>query len=218
MHKVVVGITTLNNPDILNNCLKSIYKTHDMYKGLNIKILVIDDCSSDENLERVLDAIAARKMISFQYRNSDFSLQERVIEPYGVGTKNGYWYVAGRDLDRKSIRLFRLDRCVAMIKEQGKAGSYEVPGDFLMVNHLSARDRNRSCTLSVRVNRGNEIRKFSALIESSEDWDTLLYSYTEDSELMSDLLWHGDDVKVIAPVEIVAQYNSILAEIAKLHG
>ena len=184
--------------------------------SLNIFAPVI--FSSDENLERVLDAIAARKMISFQYRNSDFSLQERVIEPYGVGTKNGYWYVAGRDLDRKSIRLFRLDRCVALIKEQGKAGSYEVPGDFLMVNHLSARDRNRSCTLSVRVNRGNEIRKFSALIESSEDWDTLLYSYTEDSELMSDLLWHGDDVKVIAPVEIVAQYNSILADIAKLHG
>ena len=27
MYKVVVGITTLNNPEILNNCLKSIYKT-----------------------------------------------------------------------------------------------------------------------------------------------------------------------------------------------
>lgn len=59
MHKVVVGITTLNNPDILNNCLKSIYKTHDMYKDLDIKILVIDDCSSDENLERNKEVCAS---------------------------------------------------------------------------------------------------------------------------------------------------------------
>ena len=59
MHKIVVGITTLNNPDILNNCLKSIYKTHDMYKGLDIKILVIDDCSSDENLERNKEVCAS---------------------------------------------------------------------------------------------------------------------------------------------------------------
>jgi GT2 family glycosyltransferase len=59
VHKVVVGITTLNNPEILNNCLKSIYKTHDMYKGLDIKILVIDDCSSGENLERNKEVCAS---------------------------------------------------------------------------------------------------------------------------------------------------------------
>lgn len=52
MYKVVVGITTLNNPEILDNCIKSIYRTHDMYKGLDIKILVIDDFSSNENLEK----------------------------------------------------------------------------------------------------------------------------------------------------------------------
>ena len=173
--------------------------------------------NSDENLEKVLNAIAARRIISFQYRSDDYSLQERAIEPYGVGTKSGYWYVAGNDLDKKSIRLFRLDRCVAEIKEQGKAGSYEIPADFSMSTQLATRDRNKSCTISVRVNRGNELRKFSSLLESTDDWDSLLYSYTEKTELLSDLLWHGNDVQVTAPPEIVDEYAATLARIVKLH-
>ena len=52
MHKVVVGIPTLNNPQMLDSCLKSIYSTHDIYKGINIKIISLDDGSSAENLEK----------------------------------------------------------------------------------------------------------------------------------------------------------------------
>jgi len=174
--------------------------------------------NSDENLERVLNAIAAAKVISFKYRNGDYSVQERAVEAYGVGTKNGFWYLAGHDLDRQGIRLFRLDRCVGQVKEQGKSGSYEIPKDFSISTQLATRDRNESCTLLVRSNRGNDLRKFSSLVESNDDWDTMVYFYTDQSELISDLLWHGDDVTVKAPVEIIDQYNAIVARIAKLHG
>jgi GT2 family glycosyltransferase len=51
VHKVVVGIPTLNNPSMLDSCLKSIYATHDMYKNIDIKVLVLDDGSTKENLE-----------------------------------------------------------------------------------------------------------------------------------------------------------------------
>jgi len=174
--------------------------------------------NSDENLERVLNAIAAGKVISFNYRNGDHSLQERVIEAYGVGTKNGYWYLAGNDLDRQDIRLFRLDRFVGQIKEQGKAGSYEIPKGFSMSSQLATRDRNQSCTLLVRSNRGHDLRKYSTLVESSDDWDTVVYSYADQSELLSDLLWQGEDVIVKKPVEIIDQYNAIISRIAQLHG
>jgi GT2 family glycosyltransferase len=50
MHKVVVGIPTLNNPTMLESCLHSIYGTHDMYKKINIKVLILDDGSNEENL------------------------------------------------------------------------------------------------------------------------------------------------------------------------
>jgi GT2 family glycosyltransferase len=50
MHKVVVGIPTLNNPKMLESCLSSIYLTNDMYKNIGIKVIALDDGSSEENL------------------------------------------------------------------------------------------------------------------------------------------------------------------------
>jgi GT2 family glycosyltransferase len=51
MHKVTVGIPTLNNPKMLESCLKSIYATHDMYKNIDVNVLALDDGSNKENLE-----------------------------------------------------------------------------------------------------------------------------------------------------------------------
>lgn len=60
MSKVVVGIPTLNNPEYLKGCLDSIYRTHDMYNGIDVTILVLDDCSSVESLEKNKEICAAR--------------------------------------------------------------------------------------------------------------------------------------------------------------
>lgn len=59
MHKIVVGIPTLNNPGLLDACISSIYSTHDMYKGVDIKVLVIDDYSNPDNLEKNKEICAA---------------------------------------------------------------------------------------------------------------------------------------------------------------
>jgi proteasome accessory factor B len=58
---------------------------------------------SDENFSAIVDAISHRRTISFTYLAPDLSRQDRALEPYGAGTKGGYWYVAGRDLDKKEI-------------------------------------------------------------------------------------------------------------------
>ena len=174
--------------------------------------------NSHDNLESVMNAIASKKSISFQYRHIDFSTKDRVIEPYGVGTKNGFWYVAGNDLDKKAIRLFRLDRCIAGIKEQGKAGSFEIPQDFSMRQQLASRERNKLCTLEIRADRASEIRKRARLIKAGDDWNTVEYSFSDTTELTRELLWHRDDVKVTSPKNLVDMYKSALIRIAAIHG
>lgn len=59
MHKILVGIPTLNNPDLLNKCLNSIFKTYDLRKGIDIKVLAIDDFSSKDNLEKNKEVCAS---------------------------------------------------------------------------------------------------------------------------------------------------------------
>ncbi len=174
--------------------------------------------SSHENLGNIMDAIASKKVVSFQYRLKDFSSQERVIEPYGVGTKHGYWYVAGLDLDRKAVRLFRLDRCISEIREQGKANSYEIPPDFSMRQQLASRDRNNLCLLEVRTDRGSQIRRHARPVQLGDEWDTVEYPFSDTAELVRDLLWHRDDVRIIDPGDYVGEYRLALERIAEIHG
>jgi proteasome accessory factor B len=158
--------------------------------------------NSDSNLAKVIDALALRTTISFDYRAADNTNENRALEPYGVGTKNGFWYVAGNDLERRAVRLFRLDRLASEVKEQGRGSSYEIPEDFSMHNQLQSRTRKNVAELLVRKGKAHQLRKHSELKESKDEWDQLEYHYSDIEELVRDLLWHRDDVKVIGPTEV----------------
>jgi proteasome accessory factor B len=173
---------------------------------------------SDENLLHIIDAISSKKVISFGYFNRDSVTQDRAIEPLGVGTKNGFWYVAGRDLDKKEIRLFRLDRFSSAVKDQGRAGAFDSPSDFAMSDLLQSQARNNVCRIKVRTDKAHALRKFSSIISSDDDWDLLELSYATQGQLVRDLLWHRDDVAIMGPDELVVNLRSALERIEALHG
>jgi proteasome accessory factor B len=174
--------------------------------------------NTDANLVRIIDALAQRKTISFQYRAADNSIEDRAIDSYGVGTKNGYWYVAGHDISRRAMRLFRLDRITSDVKEQGKSASYEIPKDFEMGKQLESRAKVNKVKVKVRIGKGDDLRKESQLIESGEEWDLLDLRYAEVNLLVRDILWHRDDVYVLASPEIQALILSALASCQDRHG
>lgn len=95
MHKVVVGIPTLNNPEYLKGCLDSIYKTHDMYKGIDVVVLVLDDCSTQDNLEKNKDICAARGINLLMHN-----------QRYGVSTA---WNNLTRHLESEIVILLNDD-------------------------------------------------------------------------------------------------------------
>ncbi|MEJ7560978.1 MAG: WYL domain-containing protein [Ilumatobacteraceae bacterium] len=51
------------------------------------------------------EAVATRSPVSFTYRDA-----RRVVDPWGVALRDGYWYVIGHDHDRGERRTFRVDR------------------------------------------------------------------------------------------------------------
>ena len=171
--------------------------------------------NSDTNLAKVIDALASRKTISFDYRAADNNDENRALEPYGVGTKNGFWYVAGNDLERRAVRLFRLDRVVSEVKEQGRGSSYEIPENFSMHEQLQTRTRKHVAQLLVRKGKAHQLRKYAQVNNSQDEWDQLQYHYSDVKELIRDLLWHRDDVKVIEPTEI---QDSLLEALSSIQG
>jgi proteasome accessory factor B len=72
-------------------------------------------------LADLFEAVAARRGLTFGYRGDT-----RELEPYGVVSRFGHWYVVGRDLDRNGPRAFRVDRIDGPITA-GAPQSFEPP-------------------------------------------------------------------------------------------
>ncbi len=58
---------------------------------------------------------------------------ERHVQPYALGMWRNRWYLAGHDLDRDTLRRYRLDRVDAgepTVALVGTAHTYEIPANF----------------------------------------------------------------------------------------
>lgn len=87
-----------------------------------------------EALAAIMEGLAKRKFITFSYRALDRSEpSEREVEPYGLFSKNGYWYLVGQCHLRGELRCFKLDRIVSDVKvsrTSPRSPDFEVPEDF----------------------------------------------------------------------------------------
>ncbi|OBF09436.1 WYL domain-containing protein [Mycobacterium sp. ACS4054] len=85
---------------------------------------------SEEVLGILLSAIDSRQAVQFPHRPSraePYSM--RTVEPWGVVTEKGRWYLVGHDRDRGATRTFRLSRIGAEVTPIGPPGAVVVPED-----------------------------------------------------------------------------------------
>ena len=61
-------------------------------------------------LEKIKEAMATQKTITFQYAKSGQKFEPQKVDPYGLCYRSGFWYLVGFSHKRKDIRLFRTDR------------------------------------------------------------------------------------------------------------
>ena len=67
--------------------------------------------TSEPAFEPVYAAVRDRRPVSFPYRAAGTGeLAERHLEPWGIVSWHGRWYVVGHDRDRDATRVFRLSR------------------------------------------------------------------------------------------------------------
>ncbi len=76
-------------------------------------------------LAGLFQANAERSPVSFDYRGA-----RRTLDPYGLLTRHGFWYVVGRDHARDELRTFRVDRIGPGEPELGEPGTFERPDGF----------------------------------------------------------------------------------------
>ncbi|ORW33973.1 helix-turn-helix transcriptional regulator [Mycobacterium palustre] len=83
---------------------------------------------SEKVLGILLSAIGSRQAVQFPHRPSRAEpYTTRTVEPWGVVTEKGRWYLVGHDRDRDATRTFRLSRIGAEVTPIGPPGAVTVP-------------------------------------------------------------------------------------------
>jgi proteasome accessory factor B len=170
---------------------------------------------TNENFVLITDAIIRRSEIEFDYVSADLSTKVRRIAPYSLRGLSGSWYFVGRDLDKDSLRTFRLDRIASQVTVGKKAQAFQIPDQFPMISDEEAKER---ALLHVRKNRGHQLRSLGTLVDSGEEWDVLALPILDLSWLLRSILWHRDDVIVVEPISLRESVISSLNELRALHG
>jgi predicted DNA-binding transcriptional regulator YafY len=106
-----------------------------------------------DTLAPLFDASRRRAVVELRYRGRD-----RRVEPWGLTSKFGHWYLVGRDLGADEMRVFRADRIEGDVVATD-SGAFTVPSDFRADAYLEDQPweygSGRPLAVRVRVDAGH---------------------------------------------------------------
>lgn len=154
------------------------------------------------------DACTRRVPVAFDYRRPGQDPSPRHVQPWGIVSWRGRWYLTGHDTDRDAPRVFRLSRVVGEIVADGAPGSYEVSEDADVQAAAASflpSSPDRSAVLRIRRDRGQGLRRSA---ESSrvvtDEVDEVVVPYASGWDLAAEIASYGPDVVVVEPADLRA--------------
>lgn len=158
--------------------------------------------TSDPSLPSMLDAARTARAVRFDYVKSGAdTAQTRTLEPWGVLSWRGRWYVAGFDRDRGEPRSFRLSRISGKVTLVGQPGAFERPRDVDLLGMVSGRvaDDVRIARVRVQSRGAASLRRLA----DREDADELVISFSDTSSLARQIAAAGSAARVLEPSDLV---------------
>ena len=165
--------------------------------------------AEEPSFESFWDATRTRTPVTFGYRTSQASTTAtRHLQPWGVVSYRGRWYVTGHDTDRGEPRVFRLSRVQGEVRADGKPGSFEIPAGTdlrAMTESLAPRPADRTAEVLVREGTGHGLRRHAKPLDGTPapaGWDRLEATYGAGDAFADEVLGYGADVVVVSPQDV----------------
>jgi proteasome accessory factor B len=171
-------------------------------------------------LATLFEAFRARAVVRFKHRD-----RIRTVEPWGLSSKRGHWYVVGFDRDRQAVRSFRADRIDGDV-EIGDADAFDVPADFRPDDHVESRSwlLGDDAAITVRLRVDNEhldgvlgqLGSDATLEDDGGDAEhaVVTVTVTNRAALRSFVLGFLEHVEVIEPADVRADVIEWLEHVA----
>jgi len=156
----------------------------------------------------LLEAVRTRRAVRFDYRKpGDDAPSAREVQPWGVASRRGHWYLVGNDVSRGAARVFRLSRVVGAATAYGEAGSYDVPEGIdvpAMIAASTPRPGALTARIRVAAGRAHGLRRRATSTVTDGDGDVLLVPYSDDEALAADVVGLGAAAVVLEPESLRA--------------
>jgi proteasome accessory factor B len=156
--------------------------------------------------DAVKNAVVSQHTITFGYRKSgENEPTPRTVQPWGLASWHGRWYLTGFDLDRSAPRVFRLSRIEGEVQPVRKAAPYAVPADHRaqeMIRSQVGDARVQTASVRVRDGRGQSLRRRATGESVEGEWSLLEVPFTDADAFADEVTGYGPDVVVVGPPEV----------------
>ena len=204
-----------------------ILEAYDTLSALNIAERLSDHIHFEkrkpqgtENLYGLLHAIQNRVQIRFNYmKYQENELTQRFAEPYALKEFKNRWYIIAKDLKDNNIKSFALDRLTGL--EISKK-HFPAPEDFNTGRYYRHcfgiigpnGQEPEEVILSFDPIQGKYIKSLplhdSQEILKDDDEELLIrLKLVLTHDFLMELLSHGDNIRVVAPVKLVQTVKAI---------
>jgi predicted DNA-binding transcriptional regulator YafY len=157
-------------------------------------------------------AMHAKHPVAFTYLAGSTGVEEqRTVEPWGLGSRFGHWYLVGYDRARKAARHFRLTRFTSAVATLERE-QFAPPRDFNVRQELGRLPELplRTAVVDVRAGRLLALRNRGVAENFPQDgvpqpepgYERLSLQYRDPEVLAEELASYGPDALAVAPAEL----------------
>jgi proteasome accessory factor B len=178
--------------------------------------------TGDPAFPALWEAVRDGRPVAFDYQGvGRTSVSRRHLEPWGVVSRRGRWYVVGHDRDRGQTRVFRLSRITGEVAADGPDGSVTVP-DGVDVRRIAFDwgdpvTEPRPATVRLRAGAAQGLRRWAGDMRPVGDgvWDEATLTFRDADRFAPYLVRFADDVVVLDPPDlreaVIQQLKATLA-------
>lgn len=156
----------------------------------------------------LLSAVSSGQAVQFEHRSSRTEPYiMRTVEPWGVVTANGRWYLVGHDRVRDATRVFRLSRMGSRVIAIGPPGVVQRPADTDLRRIVTQAVAETPTGVQARVwvadGRVTALRRAGTTVErrrlAGRDGEVIELEIGSTDRLTRDIAGYGADAVVLEP-------------------
>ncbi|GHG40274.1 WYL domain-containing protein [Sinomonas cellulolyticus] len=158
------------------------------------------------------DAATRGAEVTFDYHaTSTGETRRRHVQPWGLGQRYGQWYLAGHDVDRGALRVFRLSRVRGGV-EIGAPDAFDPPGEGAVHEALNGLDElpEQIATLRIAEGRALDLRREWKPSGAGDGFDEGTFAFRNLGVAAERLAGFGDAVAVLDPPELADAVAGLL--------